>query len=306
MVLPIPLISTNLSPYSIIDHKDSFKYTSDDPSLVKSLSINAEIGDIIINYIDPPVDYIAKIDIYIKMAGKGLANKDFFDYFLINEGDTTKTPIKLSVALVPSIIESEVESLIENVSIIVDLRKDIVYNITTNINIGNIEIYVPFNVQINDMNVNTTHGDVILDLSRCIVGGNITGNGENGKISLISYNTIYSRNSVWTLSSKEGYINIKQEIPMGANVTGSITSTSDVPTYLIYNDSTSEVGAKFTLDNYTYPTVWDVRLEGFYDFGLELLGFNRYSSKSMDFPTTYNYILTLNLEGIIYPNLYSA
>jgi len=302
---PIGVVSVIFSSYSTINKSRSFEYLPDNPSATGVLNLNVDFGNIEINYIDPPVNYQVKIDVHIKMAGAGLVGKDYLDYFIIDEGDTTGSSINFSLKILPNITESEIDDLVKDVSIIISLRKDIVFNISTAILYGNVGIFVPFRVKINSLNVNITHGNMLFDLRNCIVGGDITGILNNGKIIFISDNAEYTQNSEWTLYSNKNYIHIAQDESMGANITGTIITTEDVGTRLIFIDSTLEVGAKFTLFDYRFPQIQNGTLENFYFYEVPE-GINRYCYVSNDFPANYSYNLDLFLGGILNFNLFSA
>jgi hypothetical protein len=306
IAVPISVLSVSLSPYDIISKTPFVEYTPDSPSTIEKLNLNVDIGDIEIRYIDPPVDYFVRIDVNIEMAGAGLAGKSYSNYFNITRSGNINSPFDFSMRLFSNITQSEVDSLIRGVSITVTLRKGIIFDISATVIDGNVDLKVPFKVNINNINFNLKNSNIFLGLTKCFIGGNITVIVDNGKLKLKSYNAEYTQNSRWALSANKSYIEITQQNSLGANVTGTISTSLDKPTNLIYNDTTPEVGAKFTLYNYNYGGTWNETREGFSRFMLEPFGINTYSSKSDDFPTNYNYILALYLEGILYPNLYSA
>ena len=306
VAIPIGVITVTFSSYGSINESSSFEYLPDIPSAVERLDLNVDIGDIEIRYVDPPVDYFVRIDVDIEMAGPGLAGKNYSDYFNITEGDTSGSHIEFSMRLFSNITESEIDSLIKDISITVFLRKDIVFDISATVIEGNIDLEVPHKVLINNILFNLTYGDIIFNLRKCIIEGNITGVVDNGKIRLISYNTEYTQNSVWTLSSNQNYIDITQHYPMGANITGSIITAMDIGTFVTYNDTHADVGAKFTLYEYNYPQFLPNGTKVNFDLDIEPGGINRYAFKSTDFPTSNNYLLSFYLEGIFYYNLYNT
>ncbi|MFX1567034.1 MAG: hypothetical protein ACFFCV_01555 [Promethearchaeota archaeon] len=306
ITVPIGVLSVNLSSYGIINYSYSYPYTPDNRSAVEKLNLNVEIGDIEIKYIDPPVDYFMRIEVNVEMAGSGLAGKSYSNYFNISEGDKTSSPYDFSMRLFSNVTQSEVDSLLRDVSITVTLRKGVIFDISTAVMDGNVDLIVPFNVHISNLNVNITNGDIFFDLTNCIVEGNITGVTKNGKLVLKSYNVEYTQNSMWILSSIKNKIYITQHKLMGANVTGSIITAIDIPTILNYNDNSPEIGAKFTLYNYKYATVLLNRTMYNFEFYPEPVGINRYSIKSDDFPANNNYIFSLYLEGILFYTVYST
>ena len=299
VAIPIGVISINLSSYGKIYKSLSYEYLPDEPSAVESLNLNVDFGNIIINYIDPPVNYFVKIDLNIEMAGAGLAGKDYLDYFSIDEGDTSSTPINFTMRLLPGVTESEVESLIKDVSVIVTIQKGIVFDISAKVSNGDFKIAVPFKVQINNIEVNNTIGKISYDLQNCIVGGNITGTTKQGDVILKSEDILYIRNSVWYLKSIQDnvLIDIDQSIDMGGNVTGYMESQEKYVT-IIYDDYSYNVGAWFKLVNHTSgipddvnhyynPDGWDWNTS--LDSGYEIM--------SKDFPAKNNFYVSLYADA---------
>lgn len=299
---PISILSVNLASHDSINEILFYEYLPDTPSEVESLYLNIDYGNIIIDYIDPPVNYFAKIEVNIEMGGAGLSGKEYDEYFNIIEGDSASSPINFSMRLLPSITESEIESLIKDVSVVVTLQKGIAFDIFASVVNGDVSIEVPFKVKINKMHFNLTTGNIFYDLNRCIIGGNISGITNNGKIVLVSENAEYTQNSVWLLYSSRISIDIIQHNDLGANVTGSITTVEDVSTRFFYNDTVHEVGAKFTLYDYNYvsfPNGTDV------NFDYDILGAKECSYTSTDFPTNNNYIFSLYLRGMLCRDFYN-
>ncbi|GAH16288.1 unnamed protein product, partial [marine sediment metagenome] len=189
---PIGVLTVTFSSYGSINESRSFEYLPDTPSAVERFVLNVDIGDIEIKYIDPPVDYFVRIDVDIEMAGPGLVGKSYSDYFNITAGDTSGSHIEFSMRLFSNVTKSEIDSLIKVISITVFLRKDIVFDVSANVIEGDIALEVPRKVLVNNILFNLTYGDIIFNLYRCIIEGNVTGVVDNGKIRLISYNTEYT------------------------------------------------------------------------------------------------------------------
>jgi len=93
----------------------------------------------------------------------------------------------------------------------------------------------------------STTGSLTISLTSCDVGDNLVGTISTGSISINSYNTKYSKDSIWDFETSTGSIDIQitQLIGMDANITGNIqSSTGSID--VIYNDAQSTVGAEFT------------------------------------------------------------
>jgi hypothetical protein len=95
-------------------------------------------------------------------------------------------------------------------------------------------------------------GNIYLNFSSCSIGGHLRGTSSTGSIGFNSYNMEYSAGYNWRLESSTGFIGVTilQYTDMGANVTGSIsTSTSNIHVY--YKDNLASIGAKFTCSTST-------------------------------------------------------
>ncbi|MFX0027800.1 MAG: hypothetical protein ACFE8B_01200 [Candidatus Hermodarchaeota archaeon] len=296
--IPIGILSENLSSYDIFNESLSFEYLPGTPSSVETLNLNVELGNIEIKYVDPPVNYYAKIDVYIEMAGAGLAGKDCFNYFIISEGNLTDSPIQFSMRLFPDISDIEVDSLIKEVSIVVNLKKGIIFDISVNVIDGNVDLNIPFNVCTKNLNVSTINGNILFSLTKCILDGNITITGNQSDIELRTWNVQYSRDCLWDLSNHEGIIkfNIFQSKESGANVTGFGESVNGI-VHIVYTDETNAVGAWFKMIDYTlwicdenYPDEYDHDDWGFF-FNDELDSGHEITSH--DFPASSNYNISL-------------
>lgn len=93
----------------------------------------------------------------------------------------------------------------------------------------------------------TSTGSLLLNYTNCIMGNDLTGVVSTGKIIFKSYNMYYSKDIDLKLETSTGNIDaeIYQDINMGANVTGSMkTSTGSID--VLYKDSIANTGVKFT------------------------------------------------------------
>lgn len=292
---PITLLSINLSSYGKIDKSFTYKYVRSSPPSLEKLNFYVDIGNIEIQYVDPPVDYFVKIYVNIEMAGSGLAGKKYSDYFDIIEGNITSSPINFSIKFLSDIYDPEVSSLIKDVSIMVSLRKDIIFDISATVIKGNVDIKVPFNVHINNVKVNITSGNTLFDLSNCIIEGNVTGIGNHSKIELRTHEVQYTRNSTLYFKNRKGEIkfDINQSTEMGADIKiiGEI-ETFDARIHVVYNDYSSNIGALVTLNHW----------EGYFPHTCTYVGFDYevvntiprgYNFTSYDYPNINNYNISL-------------
>ena len=299
VTIPIFTISIQLSTYDVIEITDnSFIYAPANSSPIEKLNIYAELGDIEIKYVSPIVNYFAMIEVKIKMSGNNLAGKDYKDIFEVDWDDSSPSP-SFKIELKSDVDQLEVLSLIKNVTIVVNLRADIIYDITATVIRGNVDLIVPFGVTCKNMEINiSTKGNILFDVANCFIGGNITGIINEGNIELKTYNVEYTRNSMWTLITELGdiTIDIVQYKDLGANITGNATIFTEGNLYLYYKDNKPSVGARFIL----LRKATGVR-DFFGDYPNNIIGFEKsYLSQgrgtvytSYDFPATNCYNLSL-------------
>jgi hypothetical protein len=285
--VPIQIISIRLISYDTINESCSFFYQPSSPSPIEKLYINADEGNVEIRYVDPTIDYYVLIEVNIELRGKDLAKKTYEDYLNITWSNSS-SPANFRLEIISDDWFNPSLWLIKDINIVVNLRKDIVFDIITNLIKGNYEITVPWPASIGNLLTNVTNGDILYNFELCSIQGNITGITNKGDLELESNNVEYTQNCNWELTSTDGYMNIKifQHKEMGANITGT-AMIIDGGLDLFYNDNTANIGAWFF-----FPL-----LSG--DFSLDQEGFNIIFEAektwfiSFDFPTINNYNLTL-------------
>ncbi|MFX1280498.1 MAG: hypothetical protein ACFFA3_13900 [Promethearchaeota archaeon] len=289
--IPVELLLDHLSTYGQIDYLENYTYSSNVPSSVVKLNLNVDVGNVDITYVDPPVEYIIKIKVNIKMSGQYLTG-NYSDYFNIDWEKTT-SPLNFTLKFKSDLDHIEVLSLVEYISIVVILRKDITFDIDATVLIGDVELTVPFGVSISNVKIINHYGNSMLEYRNCIIGGNITGIIEEGDIELKTYNVEYALNSVWNLSTQtgNGEIEINQEREMGDNITGIVAIPIGDLT-LTYRDTTANVGALFT-----FPLSTPSPLVNQSGFKPEVLDDGTEIYTSFDFPAKNNYNLLLNFTG---------
>ncbi|MFX1592565.1 MAG: hypothetical protein ACFFCL_07725 [Promethearchaeota archaeon] len=293
ITIPIFIISYNLSNYGIIDENLTFMYVPSSPSTVNELNINIDIGNVEIRYIYPPFDYYAKVEVDIEMMGKGIVEKSYLDFFDVS-WENESSFVNFNLLLKSDINPIEILPLIKNITIIIELNAEIIYDLRIDIDQGNFEISVPWGATISNLLVNITYGNILYYLNQCTIEGNITGSTQKGILELKTSDAQYNRNSIWTLSTHDGNmdIEIKQYKDMGANITGKASSSNSGIFRLIYEDNKTSIGAMFILQP---PPDWvsPVDYPGFYtDFFTE-----RVVLTSYDFPAENFYNLSLSIIG---------
>jgi hypothetical protein len=299
--LPIVILSTTLAPYGKIFRSISFYYEPLNPSFMKELNINADLGNIDINYIAEPVGYCAKLDMNIEMIGSDLAGKSYIDYLDII-WENSSGIINFTLKLKENIDQAKILSLIKDIYIKITINANVICDISVILNIeGSVDVKVPWRISIGDILVNISKGEINYYFSNCIIAGEITGIIEDLGSIIIEMNDVeYINNSLWTLNANLGNvaIEINQHNTMGANVTGTIGT--NIGNYrLAYLDNNVDVGAQFIL----FANQNDVPLHqklteivGFDEPELDVVdGIDIYKLNSNDYPALNNYNLSFNL-----------
>ncbi|MFX1571446.1 MAG: hypothetical protein ACFFB0_01750 [Promethearchaeota archaeon] len=292
--IPVVILSSSFSPYIKIEHYKSFEYTSLNSSTIEEINLNVDVGDIEISYTYAPVDYHVKVEVFINMSGQNLPGKSYLDYF---KAPVWKNSTNSAIFSMELLSESWFDTslwITRDVSIIVTLNANILFDINTTTNLeGNVKVYVPGGVNVNNVNViinklnNKTVSKSLIYFDYCTIEGNITANGNFADIELKTINVQYIQNSILNLSNDEGILtfDIIQYEEMGANITGILNSTTG-HVHLIYQDYTQNVGAWIKMIDFLGWGHSDSTSEGFYEdvskpSGREFV--------SYDFPAKNNY-----------------
>ena len=286
IIIPIQLITTRLSAYNTINESCYFTYKSSSPFSIEKLSINAEEGNIKIQYVDPPTDYDILIDVHIELIGKKLASKSYEDYLNISL-DNSISQANFRIDIISDDWFNPLLWLSKDINIVVNLRKDIVFDITTMLDKGSFEITVSLGVSIGNMTTNVSNGNILYDFWYNSIQGNIIGNINEGDLILKSHDVEYTHNTSWDIYVEKGNVNIEiyQNKEMGANITGTAMVIDGILD-LFYKDNNANIGAIVFFPLLSGAP--SLAQEGFYTiFESEKTWFI-----SFDFPTINNYNFT--------------
>ncbi len=294
LIITVPILSftSSLSNYDTYDDIVYIKHLPDNGSEIQDLTIFNEIGHVIIRYFEPnpTIDYGIMIEANFEMSGNNLANKDYSDFFIIlNESEGSR--YNFTMKFISEVNKLEVLSLIKNITIFVNLRADIIFDITVNTIDGDIDVTIPYMASIRNLTTNTTNGDLFYDFSHSIFGGNIAGITNNGDLKLKVNNIQCIRNMIWNFTIQNGDMvaEINQYIEMGANITGTIFITGHLK--LTYIENHSNVGALFSFPLLDPPSP----LPPMVGFIPRLLNPAGHYYESTDYPAKVNYNLLFNL-----------
>ena len=246
--VPILIISNNLSVYGMINESFSLKYSLSSPTLIEELNLHVDVGNIEINYIEPPFDYHVKTDVYIEMSGKGLAKKSYLDYLDVSLENKSSSVVDFTLQIKPELDRNEVLPLIQDITAIISLRPDITFDIITLVNDGNYNITVPFGVSIGNILTNISRGDIFYNFNHCTIEGNITGIINEGNLVLTTYDAEYTANNNWNFTIETGNLDIiiNQNRDLGGNITG-LAEINDGMVFFFYEDINPNISARFKI-----------------------------------------------------------
>lgn len=250
--IPIIILSVRVTPNIIIeDTLDPILYTPANSSNSHGLNLNVDVGNIEIAYVYPPIDYFAKIEVVIRMIGREIVGKKYTDYFTIAYTNSS-TISNFTLILKPNTDWSNISKWIKkDVIIKVNLNANVLFNVGLTINQrGDAKLFVPWGVNIKNVNLNINKGTALLDFNYCTIEGNLTGFADNGDITLRTNNVYYTQNSIWDFTNAQGEMlfNISHSKEMGSDVTSVVKTNSGVIT-LIFIDNVPEIAATIALIN---------------------------------------------------------
>jgi hypothetical protein len=271
----IGFVVTGIATAGSIDVSFSFQYEPISPDPIEDLSINADIGKIIVKYNTTATPYFAEFDVDLKIAGLFMSGKTYLDFFNPSTEWWAESLGIFDLEVLPDIwFDPSYWFKSYEIIITVTLRTDVIYDIDATTATGAIEMSVRDEVILNGMfqgkvglqtstgsvdlfakNTNFTHGfqavtstgSLLLNFTNCIMGDDLTGMVSTGSVTFKSYNMYYSKDIDLKLQTSTGSIEAElyQYTNMGANVTGNIhTTTGSID--IFYRDSLANTGVKFT------------------------------------------------------------
>ena len=305
IIAPVQILLNQLSSYNLQEETYSFTYNPSTPTPIEELYLNVDVGNINVQYTYIPVDFHMKVDVIFDLQGTNLGGKNYSYYFNMSWQIVNFTA-NFTLMLSSELWYDESIWIKKDVNILVTLKADIVVDIIANLGEGNFEFTAPFSTSVGNLFTNVSNGNIIYNFQYCLIEGNITANSKFGNLFINSYDVKYKQNNFWEIFLKDGtlYMNILQNIEMGANITGSAKLWSgDV--YLEYEDNLLSTGALFS-----FPlSDWNLGMgQTYINFEPELfpilpnIGFQL---KSLDYPASSNYYIEYNLTAFHFINVIS-
>ncbi|MFW9827947.1 MAG: hypothetical protein ACFFEY_10160 [Candidatus Thorarchaeota archaeon] len=150
--------------WGVINYENSYYYTPGVASSIEKVTINCDIGSVLIKYNNTPTDKVAQIDLDIKIEGilvKGSAFSDFFYTPIWQNQSSPEITFTLDVKATTWFIFG----LDRQVKINLTLRTDIVYDINTYVSTGIVTMNVPKNAILNNTIIDSSTGSILVRAS---------------------------------------------------------------------------------------------------------------------------------------------
>jgi hypothetical protein len=214
----------------------NFYYEPSSPAPIEELLLNADIGEVNIQYNKTNTPYYAKVEVNLLIAGLFMAGKTYSDFFESSTEwwNNASKPISFIMEVKPDVwFDPSHWFKSYNIDILVTLRTDIEYDITANLITGSLKMAVPENVVLNNTILKTTTGEILLNSSsNSNFQGKVEVQSTTGKASVISKSTNYSLGLTSGTVTGSLVLNFER-CTMGHNLIGT-TVTGSI-SYYTYN-----------------------------------------------------------------------
>ncbi|GAG82575.1 unnamed protein product, partial [marine sediment metagenome] len=130
----IGFIVTGFTTAGSIEVSFGFQYEPSSPDPIEDLSINADIGKIIVKYNTTTTPYFAEIDVNLKIAGLFMEGKTYLDFFSPSTEWWTESSGIFDLKVLPDIwFDPSYWFKSYEITITVTLRTDVIYDIDARI-----------------------------------------------------------------------------------------------------------------------------------------------------------------------------
>jgi len=230
----IGFVVTGFATAGNIDESFSFQYEPSSPDPIKNLSINADIGKIIVKYNTTAFSDFAKIDVDLKIAGLFTSYKSYLDFFSPSREWWDESSGIFNLEVLPDVwFDPSHWFKLYEITITITLRTDVIYDLDATTATGAIEMSVPDKVILNGTSLTSSTGSVKLTtLGNNEFQGKIGLQTSTGSIDLFAKNTNFTQECKAITSTGSLLLNYTN-CGMGDDLTG-IVSTGSV-TFKSYN-----------------------------------------------------------------------
>ena len=227
-------VVTGFATAGSIDESFSFQYEPSSPAPIEDLSINADIGKIIVKYNTTVTSDFAKIDVDLKIAGLFTSYKSYLDFFSPSTEWWDESSGIFNLEVLPDVwFDPSYWFKLYEITITVTLRTDVIYDIDATTATGAIEMSVPNEVILNGTSLTSSTGSVKLTTSgNNEFQGKVGLKTSTGSVDLFAKNTNFTHGFEAITSTGSLLLNYTN-CGMGDDLTG-IVSTGSV-TFKSYN-----------------------------------------------------------------------
>ncbi len=224
----IGFVVTGFASAGSIDDSFSFQYEPSSPEPIEELSINADIGNIIVKYNTTETSYFAEIDVDLKIAGLFMFGKNYLDFFNPSIEWWAESSGIFNLEVLPDVwFDPSHWFKSYEITITVTLRTDVIYDIDATTANGATEMSVPDEVILNGTSLTSSTGTVKLTtLGNNKFQGKVGLQTSTGNVDLFTKNTNFTHGFEAFTATGSLLLNYTNCI-MGADLTG-VVSTGNV------------------------------------------------------------------------------
>ncbi len=223
----IGFVVTGIATAGSIDDSFSFQYEPISPDPIEDLSINADLGKIIVKYNTTATPYFAEFDVNLKVAGLFMSGKTYLDFFNPSTEWWAESFGVFDLEVLPDIwFDPSYWFKSYEITITVTLRTDVIYDIDATTATGAIEMSVRDGVILNGTSLTTSTGSVKLTtLGTNVFQGKVGLQTSTGSVDLFSKNTNFTHGFQAVTSTGSLLLNFTNCI-MGDDLTGMVSTGS--------------------------------------------------------------------------------
>jgi hypothetical protein len=223
----IGFIVTGVTTAGSIDVSFNFQYEPSSPDPIEDLSLNADIGKIIVKYNTTATPYFAEFDVNLKVAGLFMSGKTYLDFFNPSTEWWAESSGIFDLKVLPDVwFDPSHWFKSYEIIITVTLRTDVIYDIDATTDIGAIEMSVLDEVILNGTSLTSSTGSVKLTtLGNNEFQGKVGLQTSTGSVDLFAKNTNFTHGFGATTSTGTLLLNYTNCI-MGDDLIGIVSTGS--------------------------------------------------------------------------------
>ena len=223
----IGFVVTGFATAGSIETSFSFQYEPISPDPIEDLSINSDLGKIIVKYNTTATSYFAEIDVDLKIAGLFMSGKTYLDFFSPSTEWWAESSGIFDLKVLPDVwFDPSYWFKSYEITITVTLRTDVIYDIDATTATGAIEMSVPDEVILNGTSLTSSTGTVKLNtLGNNQFQGKVGLQTSTGSVDLFAKNTNFTHGFEAITSTGSLLLNYTNCI-MGDDLTGIVSTGS--------------------------------------------------------------------------------